>query len=421
MGRRILIVIAIAAYVLFVMGNFVYSFLLMERNVNMAVGPPTSYSNNVGQTLNTWLTDNGVSTSLTVQEDTLSVIEEVNNSEDDIRDSTALNVGFVAQGVNAEDYPNVVSLGSISSQPLVIFARAELGENLVLGDLDGAEVSIGVPGSDVNTLMTDIVNIYGFTSKLDLRSQPTQEGVEQLLAGEVDAIALLYSIRTPIIEELALNPELTIVNLDRAAALAFELGYTQPATIPPSFISLAKRIPAGPITTVAVELTVIANEYLDEPNILLIAQQLSVLDPRMNLPTDQETYPNFVGSQFPASDIARDYYNSGTPTRYSVFPNTLISWVWLPLARTITVTLLIWAAIRFVLPFIQSLTAGSFITLRRLSYLEKRLLEGKPLTERQKRKLEKLVASIEAQNVDPDQKIKERALSLLGRTDEVVT
>ncbi len=421
MSRRILIVIAIAAYVLFVVGNFVYSFLLMERNVNMAVGPPTSYSNNVGQTLNTWLTDNGVSTSLTVQEDTLSVIEEVNNSEDDIRDSTALNVGFVAQGVNAEDYPNVVSLGSISSQPLVIFARAELGENLVLGDLDGAEVSIGVPGSDVNTLMTDIVNIYGFTSKLDLRSQPTQEGVEQLLAGEVDAIALLYSIRTPIIEELALNPELTIVNLDRAAALAFELGYTQPATIPPSFISLAKRIPAGPITTVAVELTVIANEYLDEPNILLIAQQLSVLDPRMNLPTDQETYPNFVGSQFPASDIARDYYNSGTPTRYSVFPNTLISWVWLPLARTITVTLLIWAAIRFVLPFIQSLTAGSFITLRRLSYLEKRLLEGKPLTERQKRKLEKLVASIEAQNVDPDQKIKERALSLLGRTDEVVT
>ena len=421
MGRRILIVIAIAAYVLFVVGNFVYSFLLMERNVNMAVGPPTSYSNNVGQTLNTWLTDNGVSTSLTVQEDTLSVIEEVNNSEDDIRDSTALNVGFVAQGVNAEDYPNVVSLGSISSQPLVIFARAELGENLVLGDLDGAEVSIGVPGSDVNTLMTDIVNTYGFTSKLDLRSQPTQEGVEQLLAGEVDAIALLYSIRTPIIEELALNPELTIVNLDRAAALAFELGYTQPATIPPSFISLAKRIPAGPITTVAVELTVIANDYLDEPNILLIAQQLSVLDPRMNLPTDQETYPNFVGSQFPASDIARDYYNSGTPTRYSVFPNTLISWVWLPLARTITVTLLIWAAIRFVLPFIQSLTAGSFITLRRLSYLEKRLLEGKPLTERQKRKLEKLVASIEAQNVDPDQKIKERALSLLGRTDEVVT
>lgn len=421
MGRRILIVLGVAAYLLFVVGNFVYSFLLMERNVNMAVGPQMSYSNDVGQTLNTWLTDNGVSTSLTVQEDTLSVIEEVNNSEDDIRDSNALNVGFVAQGVDAEDYPNVVSLGSISSQPLLIFARAELGESLVLADLDGAEVSIGVPGSDVNTLMTDIVKTYGFTTKLNLRSDPTTVGVEQLLAGEVDALALLYSIRTPIIEELAINPELTIVDLDRAAALAFELGYTQPATIPPSFISLAKRIPAGPISTVAVELTVIANDYLDEPNILLIAQQLSVLDPRMNLPTDQETYPNFVGSQFPASDIARDYYNSGTPTRYSVFPNTLISWVWLPLARTVTVTLLIWAAFRFVFPFIQSLTAGSFITLRRLSYLEKRLLEGKPLTEHQKRKLEKLVASIEAKNVDPGQKIKERALLLLGRTDEMVT
>jgi TRAP-type uncharacterized transport system substrate-binding protein len=421
MRRRLLIVIAAVAYLLFVVGNFAYSFVLMERNVNMAVGPVASYSNAVGQTLNAWLTDNGVSSSVTVREDTLSVIEEVNNAEDDIRDSKALNVGFVAQGVDAEKYPNVVSLGSIASQPLLIFARAELGENLVLADLEGAKVSIGVPGSDVNKLMMDIVNTYGFTSNFDARSDPTNVGIAQLLAGEVDALALLYSIRTPIIEELAVNPDLTIVDLDRASALAFELGYAQPATIPSSFISLAQRIPDTPITTVAVELTVIANDYLDEPNVLLIAQQLSILDPRMNLPSDKETYPNFVGTQFPASGVALDYYNSGTPLRYTVFPNSLISWVWLPLARVATVTLLVWAAIRFVLPFIGNLTSMPILTSLRFSYLERRLLDGKPLTERQRRRLEQLVATIEARSVDPDQKIKERALSLLGRTDEVVT
>jgi hypothetical protein len=327
----------------------------------------------------------------------------------------------VAQGVDAEKYPNVVSLGSIASQPLLIFARAELGENLVLADLEGAKVSIGVPGSDVNKLMMDIVNTYGFTSNFDARSDPTNVGIAQLLAGEVDALALLYSIRTPIIEELAVNPDLTIVDLDRASALAFELGYAQPATIPSSFISLAQRIPDTPITTVAVELTVIANDYLDEPNVLLIAQQLSILDPRMNLPSDKETYPNFVGTQFPASGVALDYYNSGTPLRYTVFPNSLISWVWLPLARVATVTLLVWAAIRFVLPFIGNLTSMPILTSLRFSYLERRLLDGKPLTERQRRRLEQLVATIEARSVDPDQKIKERALSLLGRTDEVVT
>lgn len=421
MSRRILIVAAIATYLLFIAGNFAYNFVLMERNVNMAVGPLSSYSNAVGEKLNTWLTDNGVSTSLTVQEDTLSVIAEVNNAEDDIRDSNALNVGFVAQGVDAEEYPNVISLGSIASQPLLIFARAELGERLVLADLDGATVSIGVPGSDVNQLMTDIVKTYGFSSEFDVRSDPTSVGIEQLLKGEVDALALLNSIRTPIVKELALNPELTIVNLDRAPALAFELGYAQPATIPPSFISLAERIPSEPITTVAVELTVIANDYLDEPNILLIAQQLSVLDPRMNLPSDEKTYPNFVGTQFPASGVALDYYNSGVPLQYTLFPDSLISWVWVPLARVVTVTLLIWAALRFLLPLIRKSTSPSLVTLRRLSRLEKRLLEGKSLTERQRRRLERLVATIDDQSVDQNQKIKERALSLLGRTEQVVT
>jgi len=360
--KRYLIIIALAAYLLFVVGNLLYNFLLVERHVNIAVGPPTSYSYAVGQKLETWLTENGVSTSLTVVEDTLSAIEEVNDNEDAIRDPNMLNVALVAQNLNSYQYPNIDSLGSIASQPLLIFARAELGQNLVLADLEGKTVSIGVPGSDVNQLMTDILKTYGFSSNLDVRSDPTNVGVEQLLAGKVDALALLYSLRTPIVEELALNPELTIVNLDRASALAFELGYARPATIPPSYISLARRIPAQPISTVSVELTVVANNFLDEPNVLLIAQKLSVLDPRMRLPSDNQEYPNFVGTEIPASAVALDYYKSGAPFQYSIVPDWVISWVWIPLARVFAITLAIWFAISIVVPLIGKISS----TLRSL-------------------------------------------------------
>ncbi len=360
--KRYLIIIAVGAYLLFVVGNLLYNFLLVERHVNIAVGPPTSYSYAVGQKLDTWLTENGVSTSLTVQEDTLRAVAEVNDNEDEIRDPNMLNVALVAQNLNSNQYPNIDSLGSIASQPLLIFARAELGQNLVLADLEGKTVSIGVPGSDVNQLMTDILNTYGFSSNLDVRSDTTSVGVEQLLAGEVDALALLYSLRTPIVEELALNPELTIVNLDRASALAFELGYARPATIPPSYISLARRIPAQPISTVSVELTVVANNFLDEPNVLLIAQQLSVLDPRMRLPSDNQEYPNFVGTEIPASAVALDYYKSGAPFQYGIVPDWVISWVWIPLARVFAITLAIWFAIGIVVPLIGKISS----TLRSL-------------------------------------------------------
>jgi hypothetical protein len=131
--RRILIGIAVVAYTLFVVGSLGYSYFLMERTVNMAVGPIATYSNDVGQKLETYLTDNGVSTSLTVRENTLSVIEEVNSFAEGWQDPDDLNLGFIAQSVDASQYPDVVSLGSIASLPLLIFARSELD----IGDLAG--------------------------------------------------------------------------------------------------------------------------------------------------------------------------------------------------------------------------------------------------------------------------------------------
>ena len=414
--RRILIGLAVTAYTLFVVGSLAYSYLLMERTVNMATGPITSYSNDVGRKLDTWLKDNGVSSNLIVRENSLSVIEEVNAFGEFLQDPNDLNLGFVAQGVDASRYPDVVSLGSIASLPLLIFARSELD----IGDLAGEKVSIGVPGSDVNHLMTQIIDSYGFTSDLEVRSDPTDVGVEQLLSGDVDAVAILDSLRAPIIAELAGNPDLKIVNLARNAALAFEIGYIQPATNPASFIDLAKRLPAEPVSTVAVDLTVIANKYLDEPNVLLIAEQLTQLDSRMRLPSDVKSYPNTEGSQFPISAVAREYYINGIPLLYKVFPDSLIAWLWIPLARVVTVTFFIWAALRYVFPFISNLTNPSAISRRALARLERRQREGKPLSRRQTQHLKRVVAAIEARKVDPDQETMERALSLLGQTDSVV-
>jgi TRAP-type uncharacterized transport system substrate-binding protein len=414
--RRILIGLAVTAYTLFVVGSLAYSYLLMERTVNMATGPITSYSNDVGRKLDTWLKDNGVSSNLIVRENSLSVIEEVNAFGEFLQDPNDLNLGFVAQGVDASRYPDVVSLGSIASLPLLIFARSELD----IGDLAGKKVSIGVPGSDVNHLMTQIIDSYGFTSDLEVRSDPTDVGVEQLLSGDVDAVAILDSLRAPIIAELAGNPDLKIVNLARNAALAFEIGYIQPATIPASFIDLAKRLPAEPVSTVAVDLTVIANKYLDEPNVLLIAEQLTQLDSRMRLPSDVKSYPNTEGSQFPISAVAREYYINGIPLLYKIFPDSLIAWLWIPLARVVTVTFFIWAALRYVFPFILNLTNPSGISRRALARLERRQREGKPLSRRQTQHLKRVVAAIEVRKVDPDQETMERALALLGRTDSVV-
>lgn len=422
--KLIIYTLGVLAYLLFIVGSFAYSFAVMERNVNIATGPPTSYSNVVGQQLDDWLNSRGVTSSLTIEEDTLSSIAAVQYSESDIADPDSINVSFVAQRVTADQYPEVVSLGTIASLPLLIFARADLGERLSLRDLNNKQVSIGVPGSDVNELMAEILNTTGYSATIETRSDPTSVGVEQLLAGEVDALALLTSLGAPVVNELATNPELTIVNLDRASALAFQLDYAQPASIPPSYINFARSIPDDPISTVAVELTVIASMYLDEPNVLLIAQQLSILDPRMRLPSDKETYPTFTNTQFPVSEVARDYYRNGIPWQYEVFPSALISWMWIPISRVVAVTLTILIIFRFIVPQLRKIrfrSVGAELGLElRLAYLERQKRRGKPLSERQVRELKRLIARIDNPKVDPDKKNKERALLLLGQQEEVV-
>ena len=413
LGRPILIAVAVFGYAL-VCSLFVINALwIVERDVVIAGDPASGGSYPIGEDINDWLAENGVSSTLVYRGDAASVIAEVDTSDHGLLAERTVNVGFVAGDVDSRSYPNVLSLGSIASQPLLIFARAELGDDLTQADLAGKDISIGAPGSDVNQLGMDVLNVYGLTSKVRIHNDPSDVGIEQLLAGEIDALALLSPLREPAIGQLAVNPGLTIVNLDRATAAASELGYAYPETIPPYVISVSEGIPREPITTVAVAITVIANKHLDEPNVLLIAQRLVTLAAQRTPSSGLEALPSFAYTQIPASEVARSYYLNGLPLPYAFLPRALISWVWLPLGEIIALTIAVWAFVRFALPLIRRFIGSLNPAAHRLSHLEQRRRDGKPLTDRQIRNLERLIAQIEAERSNPTQRTLQRAQALL--------
>ena len=87
--------------------------------------------------------------------------------------------------------------------------------------------------------------------------------------------------------------------------------------------------------------------------------------------------------------------------------------MWLPLAEIIAFTIALWAFIRFVLPLIRRIMGSLNSASHRLSLLERRRRAGKPLTDRQIRSLNRLIAEIEAQRSDPTQQTLHRAQALL--------
>lgn len=413
LARPILIAVAVFCYALVCSLFVIRALWLVERDVVIAKSPDTGGEYAIGEDINDWLTENGVSSSVVYRADAASVIAEVDALDHGLLHERTANVGFVARDVDSRSYPNVLSLGSIASQPLLIFARAELGDDLTQAELAGKDISIGVQGSDVNQLTSDVLDVYGLTAKVRVHNDPSDVGIEKLLAGEIDALAMLSPVRDPVIRQLAVNPELTIVNLDRASAAASELGYAQSETIAPYVISVSAGIPREPITTVAVAITVIINKYLDEPNVLMIAQRLESLSAQRTLSSGLEDWPSFAYTEIPASEMARSYYLNGLPLRYTLLPRGLISWLWIPLAEIIAFTLAVWAFIRFALPPIRRFMGSLNPAAHRLSHLEQRRRDGKPLTDRQIRNLERLIAQIEAERSNPTQRTLQRAQALL--------
>jgi len=380
-----------------------------DRKVVIEGGPTIGFFYETGEAINDYLRLNGVESELTYRDDTLRIIGDVSDPDNPV------NVGFVAQPVSASAFPNVVSLGSIVQEPLLFFANAELGSDLSIGDLAGKRVQVGPKLSGVRGVAMAALNAYELTPLIEIQEDPTSEGIAKVLRGESDAVALLFPPQTPIIENLALDPRLTLVDLPFAQALATDIGYVQQMTLPASSFDLADQIPSRDINTIGIPVTVIASDDLPPGNVLLIAERLEQLFSGATVTSAAGTFPNFIDSQLPADPTAADYYASGMPWQFRSLPHVLAE-ILIPLVVVGTVALFLNTLYKFFLPEMHSLflkILGPQQRRKILESAEKRRARGLPLTKRQERRLRQILEQSENQRSDDD-----RARVLLAPSDE---
>lgn len=135
-------------------------------------GPTIGFFYETARDLDTWLQLHGVDTMLTQRDDTLRIMGDVNDPDNPV------NVGFIAQSVTASAFPNVVSLGSIAQEPLLFFARSDLGPDLTIEDLAGLRIQIGPRVSGVHSLANAALSAYGIgPTNTTLQRDPTSEGI----------------------------------------------------------------------------------------------------------------------------------------------------------------------------------------------------------------------------------------------------
>ena len=268
--------------------------------------------------------------------------------------SLHVDVGFVQGGVSNEaSGGKLVSLGSVSYQPLMVFHRGNAPLNM-LSELAGKRIAIGPEGSGTRALALTLLGLSGIhpggtTALLDLEAA---EAAKALLGNSVDAVFFMGDSASPqIMRELLLTPGIQIFNFSQADAYARRVPYLNRLELPMGSIDLGKNIPAHDVYLVAPTVELLARPGLHPALSDLLLEAAQEVHGGAGLLKRKGEFPAPLEQEFAISAEASRYYKSGKTFLYRSLPFWLAALVNPLLVAIVPVIVLVIPGLRAI-PFI---------------------------------------------------------------------
>ncbi len=244
---------------------------------------------------------------------------------------------YVAGHINASDHPNIVSLGSVQSAPLWFFYR---GEEINTDDpktaFKGKKIAIGLPGSATNIMFRRLFDSSHFNidEQYSLQELPYEEAEKKLVNGQIDAMFLVYSFDTDVVQKLIKNEDLHIFDFKLADAYLKKYTNLEKVIIPKGAFDTDQILPRSDITMLSTSIILLAEKGL-HPAIqwafMFAARQHNRHE--MHFFSRPGEYPKDVDyDALPLSSVAERYYAGGIPQVFASLPlwmASLIDQLWI--------------------------------------------------------------------------------------------
>jgi hypothetical protein len=240
--------------------------------------------------------------------------------------SMAVDVGFVQGGVTNASMDKLVSLGSISYQPLLVFYRGTPVD--LLSGLAGKRIVVGAVGSGTHSLALTLLEANGIkaggTNTL-LEWEP-KEAYQGLLEGRVDAAFLMGEDASPaVLRELLRAPDIHLLSFRQAAAYSRRLSYLSVLALPQGSIDFGKNIPAQDVFLLGPTVELIAREHLHPALSDLLLEAAREVHGRATILQRKGEFPAPLEHDFRISADATRFYKSGKSFFYRYLPFWLAS------------------------------------------------------------------------------------------------
>ena len=139
----------------------------------------------------------------------------------------------------------VRSIGAVFYEPLWVFHRANVAIE-ELQDIAGKRVAIGPEGSGVRVLASLLLaRPASRRDKFDAVRSPAQAAAAALKAGEIDVALVVSGATTPWIADLIADPNIRLMSMQEAHALARRHPYLDEVTLYRGVIDLANILAEG--------------------------------------------------------------------------------------------------------------------------------------------------------------------------------
>jgi len=241
-----------------------------------------------------------------------------------------VDIGFVLDGSAAEAANDkLVSLGSVSHQPLFVFYR---GDKVVtrLDEFKGLRLSIGRLGSGARALALSLLKAGGITagSGTQLRALEAVDAVQELLDANIDAVFLMGDSASPaMIRKLLFAPGIRLLDLAQADAYVRRFAYLNKLPIPMGAFDLEQNLPTADMQLIAPTVELVARQGLHPALSDLLIETAREVHGRRTILQEAGEFPAAKSSDFTLSDDAARYYKYGKGFFYRNLPFWMASMV----------------------------------------------------------------------------------------------
>lgn len=302
----------IAAIVISAIWYFVH--LAPPKVITISCGPEQSLYWKFATNYQGWLGSNHITLRILTSHGSQENLERVA--------AKAADIGFVQSGITTKDKTeHVMTLGSISYVPLMIFYRSQ-SNYPTLAQFKGQRLAVGEPGSGTRILATGLLATNGVnganTTFLDIDAAAAAKG---LLSSNVDAVFLTGdSAPGQVITNLVRRPDIKLFSFAQADAYSKRIDYLNKTTIPMGAIDFAANLPNQDIYLVAPTMELLARDDLHPAMVDLLIEIARGVHSRSTLLQKKKEFPQLLELQVKVSPEAERYYKSGKSGTYKVLP-----------------------------------------------------------------------------------------------------